>query len=76
MEKNAKNETFSYKELKRTQESCILLKRMFAQPWFLSQVDRVGNSLVGSLSKLLILCEQKSNSKLVTEKRGTEEIHS
>ena len=31
MQKNAKNATFFYKERKRTQERCILLKRMFAQ---------------------------------------------
>ena len=33
MEKNAKNAAFFYKEQKRTQVRCVLLKRTDAQPW-------------------------------------------
>ena len=33
MEKNTKNAAFFFKERKRTQEFCVLLKRTDAQPW-------------------------------------------
>ena len=53
MEKNAKNATFFYKEWKRTQERCVLLKRTDAQPCMYSTVCTL-YSIIGTESQYVL----------------------